>query len=125
MSEVRGRCLDSETGSTISDSRVELTGISATGFTRRSATDEKGSFSFDGIPPGSYEITVYSLYHFPASVVVSVGETALSEVVLYTTKSILGCFPASTSRLISTKTESVGVEMIANVPFVNLKIGDF
>jgi hypothetical protein len=54
-------------------------------------------FSFDGIPPGSYEITVYSLYHFPASVSVSVGETALSEVVLYTTKSILGCLPTSTS----------------------------
>ncbi len=96
MSEVRGRCLDSETGSAISDSRVDLTGISTPGFTRRSATDGSGRFFFDSIPPGSYEVTVYSLYHFPASVVVSVGETALSEVTLYTTKSILACFSFET-----------------------------
>ena len=111
MAEVRGRCLDSETGSTISDSRVELTGISAPGFTRRTGGFENGSFSFDGIPPGSYEITLYSLYHFPASVVVSVGETALSEVALYTTKSILGSFPTSRLILTSGKTESVGVDL--------------
>ena len=98
MAEVRGRCLDSETGSTISDSRVELTGIGTPGFARRSATDGSGRFSFDNIPPGRYEVTVYSLYHFPASVSVSVGETTLSEVVLYTAKSILGCFPSLASR---------------------------
>jgi len=86
MPEIKGKAIDSETGSPISDSRIDL--IFKDGKTiLRSATDLQGRFSFKDVPPGTYDLELHSLYHFPATVSVSV--TTLAEVTLYSSKSIL------------------------------------
>lgn len=87
MPEIKGRCLDSETMSPISDSRVDLKKDGSV--LLRTATDSNGRFSFKDIPPGNYEVEVHSLYHFPASTKVNVTSLSAAEVSLYSAKSIL------------------------------------
>ena len=89
MPEIRGSCIDSESGEPIVNSRVELMSISTPAFKRRTATDDGGRFAFSGIPPGSYEVTLYSSLHFPASVVTT--SAALTEVTVFSAKMYLSC----------------------------------
>src|SRR5262245_29354046 len=51
---IRGRVVDREDGRPIAHARVQVVALRESGDTRRTITDERGVFEFEGLPPGRY-----------------------------------------------------------------------